>query len=56
MIFEKVRSNGNPNFGYNASTDMYEDLIATGVIDPTKVTRTALRECHFMMRDRTGLM
>jgi chaperonin GroEL len=43
IVVEQVRSNDNPNFGYNASTDKYEDLIAAGVIDPTKVTRTALQ-------------
>jgi chaperonin GroEL len=43
VIVAKVRSNENPNFGYNASTDTYEDLITAGVIDPTKVTRTALQ-------------
>jgi chaperonin GroEL len=43
IVVEKVRSNDNANFGYNASTDVYEDLIAAGVIDPTKVTRTALQ-------------
>jgi chaperonin GroEL len=43
IVVEKVRSNDNPNFGYNALTDKYEDLIAAGVIDPTKVTRTALQ-------------
>lgn len=37
-MVETVRSNDNPNVGYNASTDKYEDLIAAGVIDPTKVT------------------
>ncbi len=42
IVVEKVRSNENPNFGYNATTDQYEDLIVAGVIDPTKVTRTAL--------------
>jgi chaperonin GroEL len=42
IVVEKVRLNDNPNFGYNASTDQYEDLIVAGVIDPTKVTRTAL--------------
>jgi len=31
------------NFGYNAATDSYEDLVKSGVIDPTKVTRTALQ-------------
>jgi chaperonin GroEL len=42
IVVEKVRSSDNPNFGYNAATDQYEDLIVAGVIDPTKVTRTAL--------------
>jgi chaperonin GroEL len=35
--------NGEGNYGYNARTDTYEDLMASGVIDPTKVTRTALQ-------------
>ena len=43
IVVEKVRSSDNRNFGYNAATDKYEDLIAAGVIDPTKVTRTALQ-------------
>jgi chaperonin GroEL len=43
IVVEKVRENNNPNFGYNASTDTYEDLVVAGVIDPTKVTRTALQ-------------
>jgi chaperonin GroEL len=43
IVVEKVRSNDNTNFGYNAATDIYEDLILAGVIDPTKVTRTALQ-------------
>jgi len=43
IVVAKVRENSNPNFGYNASTDTYEDLVAAGVIDPTKVTRTALQ-------------
>jgi chaperonin GroEL len=43
IVVEKVRSHDNKNFGYNASTDVYEDLITAGVIDPTKVTRTALQ-------------
>jgi chaperonin GroEL len=43
IVAEKVRNNENPNFGYNAQTDQYEDLVASGVIDPTKVTRTALQ-------------
>ncbi len=43
IVVSKVRESKNPNFGYNASTDTYEDLVAAGVIDPTKVTRTALQ-------------
>ena len=39
----KIRESDNPNFGFNAETDTYEDLVASGVIDPTKVTRTALQ-------------
>ena len=34
---------GKGNVGYNAATDVYEDLVKAGVIDPTKVTRTALQ-------------
>jgi chaperonin GroEL len=43
IVVEKVRSNKDPNYGYNAQTDEYEDLVEAGVIDPTKVTRTALQ-------------
>jgi len=43
VVVEKVRENKDPHFGYNAATGAYEDLIAAGVIDPTKVTRTALQ-------------
>jgi chaperonin GroEL len=43
IVVERVRENSNPNFGFNASTDTYEDLVQAGVIDPTKVTRTALQ-------------
>jgi chaperonin GroEL len=42
IVVEKVR-NGKGNFGYNAATDVYEDLIAAGVIDPAKVVRSALQ-------------
>ncbi|MEN9919057.1 MAG: chaperonin GroEL [Bacteroidota bacterium] len=41
VIVQKVRE-GKGSFGYNARTDVYEDLVAAGVIDPTKVTRVAL--------------
>ena len=43
IVVEKVRASKDKNFGYNALTDSYEDLVAAGVIDPTKVTRTALQ-------------
>jgi chaperonin GroEL len=43
IVVEKVRSSTEANYGYNARTDEYEDLVAAGVIDPTKVTRTALQ-------------
>jgi len=42
IVVDKVR-NGKDGFGYNAATDTYEDLIKAGVIDPTKVVRTALQ-------------
>jgi chaperonin GroEL len=43
IVVEKIRDNSNANFGFNAMTDTYEDLVQAGVIDPTKVTRTALQ-------------
>jgi len=43
IVVEKVRESKDKNFGYNAQTDAYEDLVAAGVIDPTKVTRSALQ-------------
>jgi chaperonin GroEL len=43
IVAEKALSNDNPNYGFNAATGEYEDLVAAGVIDPTKVTRTALQ-------------
>ncbi|NLV31547.1 MAG: chaperonin GroEL [Acidobacteria bacterium] len=43
VVVEKVRANAEANFGFNADTEQYEDLVKSGVIDPTKVTRTALQ-------------
>jgi chaperonin GroEL len=43
IVLEKVRGSKDDKFGYNALTDTYEDLVQAGVIDPTKVTRTALQ-------------
>jgi len=43
VVCQNVRQKGNAAWGYNAATDTYEDLVKAGVIDPTKVTRTALQ-------------
>jgi chaperonin GroEL len=43
IVVDRVRNDKGKSFGYNARTDKYEDLVAAGVIDPTKVTRTALQ-------------
>jgi chaperonin GroEL len=43
IVVEKVRSSKDDAFGYNALTDVYENLVQAGVIDPTKVTRSALQ-------------
>src|SRR3954470_18968954 len=43
IVVSRVRESKDKNFGYNAATDSYEDLVRAGVIDPTKVTRTALQ-------------
>ena len=43
VIVERVRSEKNPNVGYNVITEKFEDLVAVGVIDPAKVTRSALQ-------------
>jgi chaperonin GroEL len=43
IVVGKVKEAKNKNFGYNAQTDKFEDLVEAGVIDPTKVSRTALQ-------------
>jgi chaperonin GroEL len=43
IVVERVREKNSLNWGYNAATDKYEDLVKNGVIDPTKVTRAALQ-------------
>ena len=43
IIVEKVRESNAQNFGYNTAIDEYQDMVKAGVIDPTKVTRTALQ-------------
>ena len=42
VVLERVLD-GSGNFGYNVATDEYGDLVAMGVIDPTKVTRLGLQ-------------
>ena len=43
IIVQKVKEGKDTNYGYNAATDVYEDLVKAGVIDPTKVVRNALQ-------------
>ena len=43
VVVEKVKANSNANFGFNAQSETFGDLVDAGVIDPTKVTRTALQ-------------
>src|SRR6516225_8929636 len=43
IVVGRIKESKDPNFGYNAQTGKFEDLVKAGVIDPTKVTRTALQ-------------
>ncbi|HSK62954.1 MAG TPA: chaperonin GroEL, partial [Pyrinomonadaceae bacterium] len=43
VVVERVRNEKNENIGFNAQTEHFEDLVKAGVIDPAKVTRTALQ-------------
>ena len=43
VVVEKVRAGKDDSYGFNAQTEVYEDLVKAGVIDPAKVTRTALQ-------------
>jgi chaperonin GroEL len=43
VVVEKIKTQRDANFGFNAATCQYEDLVKAGVIDPAKVTRTALQ-------------
>ena len=42
VVYEKIRNCGTVGFGYNAYTEEYVDMIAAGIVDPTKVTRSSL--------------
>ncbi|HEY3135094.1 MAG TPA: TCP-1/cpn60 chaperonin family protein, partial [Blastocatellia bacterium] len=43
VVVDKIKSDKGLNFGFNAETEEYGDLMKMGVVDPTKVTRTALQ-------------
>ena len=43
VVIEHIRVQSDGNYGFNAATGQYEDLVKAGVIDPTKVTRSALQ-------------
>jgi chaperonin GroEL len=43
VVVQNVRAKRQKNWGYNAATNVYEDLVEAGVIDPTKVVRSALQ-------------
>jgi chaperonin GroEL len=43
IVVQKVKDSKDANYGYNAASDEYEDLVKAGVIDPTKVVRSALQ-------------
>ncbi len=42
VVYEKIRNSGKIGYGYNAYTEEYCDMIASGIVDPTKVTRSSL--------------
>ena len=43
IVIERIRTNTNTQYGFNADTGAYEDLVESGVIDPAKVCRTAIQ-------------
>jgi len=42
VVIENIKRSNKPNYGYNFATDEYVDMIAAGIVDPTKVTRSAI--------------
>ncbi len=52
LVVQKVKDADDFNFGFNAETNQYEDLVAAGIIDPTKVVRLALQHAASI----TGLL
>ena len=43
VIVDKVRNSGKIGYGFDASTETYCDMVEAGIVDPTKVTRSALQ-------------
>jgi chaperonin GroEL len=43
IVVAKVRESSKANYGFNAETEEYVDMISAGILDPTKVTRSALQ-------------
>ena len=52
IIVEEIRQNDEFNYGFNAQTEEYQDLVANGVIDPAKVTLSAMQNASSI----SGLM
>lgn len=50
VVMSKVLENSNHNFGFNAANGKYEDLMATGIIDPSKVVRCCLENSASVAR------
>lgn len=50
VVMQRILDSGDPNMGYNAATDIYEDLMKAGIIDPTKVVRCALENAGSVAR------
>jgi len=48
VVAQKVKESQEENFGFNAETDVYENLVKAGIVDPTKVVRTALENASSM--------
>jgi chaperonin GroEL len=44
IVVGKLTDRGDPNFGFDAQSGEYKDMVAAGIIDPTKVVRVALQE------------
>jgi len=43
VVLEQVKKSGNINYGFNAATEEYVDMIEAGIVDPTKVCRSAIQ-------------